>query len=241
MTTTEQDALYNKIRGLLRKAEGTDNEHESEAFYNKAQELIMRYAIDEEKMWANDPEKKSKIETMDIIIMDRSVGSDEKRRILHACARANRCRMWYSPGYDRSTIAGYSSDLLFVEMLYSSVLTQMNFKLAIGQAMNVDVHHKTFKNSFLAGFAAQISERFAEIARKNRETIINENPGTELVLADRKAKVDAWVAENVRLGGAIRRDKKVDSRAYSTGRTAGSEVDITGGGKGLKSQKGIGK
>src|SRR6266576_632804 len=130
MTTTEQDKLYNKIRGLLRKAEGTDNEHEASSFYDKAQQLIMRYAIDEEQMWANDPDKRSKIETLDVVIMDRVTGADGKRTILHACAKANRCQMWYSPGRDRSTIAGYNSDALFVEMLYSSILTQMNFKMA---------------------------------------------------------------------------------------------------------------
>jgi len=44
----EQD-LMRKISGLLAKAEGTDSEHESDAFYAKAHELMVKYAIDEEQ------------------------------------------------------------------------------------------------------------------------------------------------------------------------------------------------
>lgn len=242
MATIEQEALYNKIRGLLRKAEGTDNEHEAEAFYNKAQQLIMRYAVDQEAMWAADPQKRSKIETLDITIVDRATGTNEKRMILHACAKANRCRMWYSPGKDRATIAGYSSDLLFVEMLYSSVITQMNFKMAIGTAINSEIHHKTFRNSFQIGFANRIWDRFNEMTRKNIVDAENESPGTELVLADRGAKVDAWVAENIKLGSARSSGKRnVHGDAYSQGKSAANETDITGGKSGLrKTQKEIG-
>ncbi len=224
------EEMFNKIRGLLRKAEGTDNEHEAEAFYSKAQELIMRYAIDEEQMWANDPEKRSKIETLDVAIADRSAGADDKRRILHACAKANRCQMWYSPGMSRSTIAGYTSDILFVEMLFSSIVTQMNFKLAIGLATNPLIHPKTFRNSFQAGFADRISQRFSEMNRQRTEDLKTEGTGMELVLADRASKVAQWVDENIRLGRAkASSSRNINSKAFGDGRTAANQTDLSGG------------
>lgn len=45
----EQD-LLRKISGLLAKAEGTDNEHEANAFFEKAFDLMTRHAIDEARV-----------------------------------------------------------------------------------------------------------------------------------------------------------------------------------------------
>jgi hypothetical protein len=244
MTTEQQDKMYNRIRGLLRKAEGTNNEHEAEAFFAKAQELIMRYAIDEERMWSDDPEKRSKIETLNIKIVDRSAGADYKRKILNACARSNRCQMWYSPGMDQSTLAGYSSDILFVEMLYKSIVTQMNFKMAFAQAVSKGVHHKTFKNSFIAGFSSRISMRFGEMNRKKMDDLASEGTGMELILADRAAKVAQWVDENIRLGRARSTgSRNIDAGAYSSGTNAANQTDISGGrGRVTRSeQKGLGR
>jgi len=41
------------IRGLLAKAEATEFPEEAEAFFNKASELIARYAISEALIWAS--------------------------------------------------------------------------------------------------------------------------------------------------------------------------------------------
>jgi hypothetical protein len=41
------DKMLDKVRKLLAKAERAGTEHEAEAFTAKAQELILRYAIDE--------------------------------------------------------------------------------------------------------------------------------------------------------------------------------------------------
>jgi hypothetical protein len=226
----DNEKLYHKVRSLLRKAESTDSEQEAQVFYEKAQQFIMRYAIDEEAMWAADPEKRARIETLDITINDRTDGTRERRAILNACANANRCKMWYKPGADTSTIAGFNSDLLFVEMLYSSILTQMNFKMAIGLAISPDIHARTFKSSFQVGFADRVAQRLIESTRKNIEVMENEIPGTELVLADRKLQVAKWVNDNMNLRkvSANRRVVRSES-AYSQGTTAAEEVDITGG------------
>lgn len=240
MTTTEtkQEAVYRKVRALLHKAESTQYEAEAEVFYEKAQELIMRYAIDEEKMWENDPKKRERIITHDVTIADRVSGAQERRMILHACARANRCRMWYTPRMNQSTIAGFDTDVMFVEMLYSAICTQMNFKMAIGVATNPQIHHKTYKNSFYVGYANRIWDRFNEMTKKNTETIKSESESQALVLLDRKAQVDKWVDENMRLNkGQRRTHSNINSTAADHGIKAANEADLSGGRGHLRSQK----
>lgn len=228
--TDNREALYHKVRSLLKKAESTTIEAEANAFIQKAQELIMRHAIDEEALWANDPTKREHITTLDIEIQDRKQGAQEKRKILHSVASANRCRMWYKPGASVSTVAGYDTDLVFVEMLYRSIFVQMNFKMAIAQAVSPHIHAKTFANSFLQGFSRRISERLAATTRKSTATVENEQAGNSLVLLDRATKVSNWVDERIKLRTArTTQSSNVDYDAYSHGKRAADETDISGG------------
>src|SRR5574339_993610 len=127
MSSDSREALFHKVRSLLKKAESTPFEEESAAFFAKAQELVIKYAIDEEALWRNDPSKREEIITADIEIKDRGTGS-AMRQMLYQVATNSRCRMWYRPGGNNSTIAGFSSDVIFTEMLFSSIRKQMNFK-----------------------------------------------------------------------------------------------------------------
>jgi hypothetical protein len=227
--TENREDLYRKIRNLLAKAEGTTNEHEADAFFKKAQELIMRYAVEEQALWAKDPSKREQIDTLKIKIEDRKVGSDEKRSILNACARNNRCRMWYMPGFSTSTIAGFGSDILFVEMLYKSIVTQMNFQMVMAEAMTPGIHPKTFRVSFQAGFAAQIWNRLKELSKQNTDTLKSEGSGMELVLLSRDEQVGRWVDENMNLGRGSVTEKRINNTAYASGREAANRVDVSGG------------
>lgn len=87
------EKLANKIRGLLRKAEATQFEEEADAFLRKAQELMMTHGIDEERLWANDPSRRAKVETVKVKVPDNKPGAMEKRIILNKIARLNHCRM----------------------------------------------------------------------------------------------------------------------------------------------------
>lgn len=221
-----QEQLEHKIRSLLRKAEATDFEHEADAFIAKAQELINRYAIDEEELWANEPEKKVGIETRVIRIEDRKVGSHEKRQILNSIAMSNRCRMWYNEGMSTSRIAGFPTDLLFVEMLYTSVITQMEFKMVMEQAFSDD-NPKTFISNFMIAYANTIAKRFAAITRKNVETITNSQ---EIALRDRSQEVAVWVEQNLNLRSArAKADPNYSHKARTAGEKAAYETDISGG------------
>ena len=237
----DREALFHKVRSLLKKAESTPFEEEAAAFFAKAQELTIKYAISEEQLWKNDPSKREEIITAEIEIKDRSGGADSLRAILHQVATNSRCRMWYTPGRNRSTIAGFSSDVLFAEMLFVSIRAHMNFKYAMSLATGMSSHPKTFRNSFCAGFADTICERLQEQLR-NQQAWLNDhqtNTGqsSSLVIRDRRQKVDEWVNSTVRLGKARRSSTSIkDINALGAGRVAGMTADISGGrGKGVKS------
>src|SRR5450759_1282458 len=51
-TMSSEEDLLRKVSALLAKAEGTDNEHEASAFFEKAHELMVRYASDEARVRA---------------------------------------------------------------------------------------------------------------------------------------------------------------------------------------------
>ena len=223
LSKEERESIFHKVRSLLRRAEGTDSEFEAEEAIKKAQMFIMRYAIDEEELWRNEPDARERIDTIVIHIPDRKVGSMEKRYILNAVALANRCRMWYTKGTGVSTVAGHSSDLLFVEMLFTSILTQMNFKLAIQQAVNEDINPRSFISSFHHGYADRISRRLAELNRENTEEVGN---SMALVLADRSAAVDKWVNEKIRIQASSYSRSSSNPAGYNSGKRAADETDL---------------
>src|SRR3954469_24189165 len=76
---SDQQKMFEKIRGLLRKAESTTFEQEANTFFAKAQELMLRYRIDEEALWKLDPERRANIDQIFITLRDRDSGVMHKR------------------------------------------------------------------------------------------------------------------------------------------------------------------
>jgi hypothetical protein len=224
--------IQRKIRGLLKKAEATAFEEEADAFLRKAQELMYRHGIDEERLWAADPSRRHKIEVRKIKILDGKAGSMHRRIILSEIARVNHCKMWYSPGSDLSSVAGYPNDLLFVEMLFTSIKTQMSFKEAIALAHSVGVHPKTFRSNFAEAYTGRICDRLAENYRLVTAAVKSESaPGTAIALIDRKTEVDQWVRDKYKLRAARNNNSsgKYDHSARAAGHAAADSTDISGG------------
>ena len=244
------EALHEKIRGLLRKAEQTPYEEEAALFFKKAQELVVKYAIDEEALWATDPSKREEIHTETVEIKDKQAGSHYRRMILNQIGHNNNCRVWYTPGRDESTIAGYPSDTVFVLMLYSSVINHMNFSMAKAMARHTSEGRstRTFRKDFTAGYSDRIVERLMDMKREQdaylRQQTTSSGQSTDLVLRDRGAKVSEWVNENFRLRTGSYRDSGTrDHTAGGAGYLSGNSADLSGGrGQGVSGgRKAIGR
>lgn len=235
----EQEKLFTKIRGLLRQAENTPYEEEANSFIRKAQELMLRYQIDEEALWASDPNRRQKVEQTNFKIADKTPGAQYRRIILSQIAQVSSCRMWYTEGSANSTVAGFPVDLVWVDMLFTSILTQANFKMAMAQAIQTG-NARTFRTNWWAGYCSQISKRINETyaqARADVET--STGASTDLMIRDRRMKVDDYVNSKVSLRSTSYRDSsRYDAGARAAGKQAADTTDISGGRRSVSKPKG---
>jgi hypothetical protein len=157
-------AKLERVRSLLAKAEATTFPAEAEAYTAKAQELISRHSIDEALLAGQRAE---------VVPYARRIGVDhpyesEKASLLHAVARANRCHVVWSPEFGFATVFGFDADIDAVDLLHTSLLVQAHRAMARteppgGKAGRARL--KTFRQSFLVGYAVRIGERLAEASR----------------------------------------------------------------------------
>jgi len=159
------DAKLERVRALLAKAEATTFPAEAEAYTAKAQELISRHSIDEALLAAGN-------ETT-VVPYARRIGVDhpyesEKASLLTSVARANRCHVVWSPELGFATVFGFDADIDAVDLLHTSLLVQAHRAMARteppgGKAGRARL--KSFRQSFLVGYAVRIGERLAEASR----------------------------------------------------------------------------
>lgn len=235
-TNTNNESLLRKIRALLRQAENTPYEEEAISFLEKASELMLAYAIDEETLWASEPDKRPKPIIHTITIPSNKTGAQYQRVILNGICKANRCKMWFTR--DECSIAGYENDVLLVEMLFTSVKVQMNLQLAkaIVSSGITGQKIKTFRANFLEAYGNRIYHRFKEI--QERATATNTPTGQELVL-HRSASVEHFVEGlNLRLRSSkTTSTKNYDHNAQRAGKNAADKTDISAGRNQLKNKR----
>lgn len=93
---------------------------------------------------------------------------------------------------------------------------------------------KTYQNSFVRGFVAEINDRLFKMRREVQAEydMTHEGQGTELVLADMKRLVDARTRQlfgsppRSYYRGSSRDTRKVDSGAFAAGRQAAANMDL---------------
>jgi len=149
-----------QVRALLAKAESTDSEHEAEALYAKAQELITRHALGHllggERVSAD-----ARSPTVRRVWLDAPYVA-AKASLVAAVASANRCRTAFAQRHAFIVVVGSTSDLDAVELLSTSLLVQADLAMArhgSRSAPNGSSRTRSFRQSFLASYAARIGER----------------------------------------------------------------------------------
>jgi hypothetical protein len=182
------DAKLERVRALLAKAEATTFPAEAEAYTAKAQELISRHSIDEALLAGNAG--------TEVVPYARRIGVDhpyesEKASLLNSVARANRCHVVWSPEFGFATVFGFDADIDAVDLLHTSLLVQAHRAMARteppgGKAGRARL--KTFRQSFLVGYAVRIGERLAEASRAALEQTEN-RAALVPVLASRDVQV----------------------------------------------------
>ncbi|MFF5227457.1 DUF2786 domain-containing protein [Dactylosporangium sp. NPDC000521] len=157
--------LLDRVRALLAKAESTTYPAEAETYTAKAQELVARHSIDEALLVARGA-------ATDVVPFARRIGVDhpyesEKAALLDAVAGANRCHAVWSPELGFATVLGFDTDIDAVDLLHTSLLVQANRAMSAAEPPGGKAGRarlKTFRQSFLVGFAVRIGERLSQAA-----------------------------------------------------------------------------
>ncbi|MGW7292879.1 DUF2786 domain-containing protein [Streptomyces xiamenensis] len=233
MSTTKTPAKLETIRALLAKAEDHRTpESEAELARKRAFEMMAKYGV--EQAMLNDANPASDAPADRRIILDNPWAM-ERVRLINRIALALGCQLIHlgrdGSGPSRQVhIFGYASDLHRVELLYTSLLLQMNSGLA-AQSVPPGQRARAWRRSWLLGFINRVGDRIEEAERGAREEVRHETTATgrsaALVLADRKAVVERNYQQaypRARNGGRT----TMTGTGYGAGWAAGARADIGG-------------
>jgi hypothetical protein len=249
---TDQN-IVDRIAALLAKAESTNHEAEAEAFNAKAQELMLKYAIDEAALKASGGKTAEEpIVLVTIPVKEKLQGTRARQGLVGVIATTMNCRAYIDTGRHQMKVAGYESDARFTQMLFMSLmLQQQRFILpALRQARErfvppVDrdgycyehgrrdhaqclkfregVWRRNFINAYCQRVGARIQERYVAATQEAGESVA-------IVLKGKGDRVRDWLSERVILGSAKpSRRTAYNHDAAVQGGAAGNAADISGG------------
>ncbi|GAA1972844.1 DUF2786 domain-containing protein [Amycolatopsis minnesotensis] len=222
----EEDALLARVRKLLAKAEDPAvTEAEAEAYNTKAAELIARYGIDQ-AMLAARAEFADEVTSMRIDV--ENPYSRDKAQLVTCIAEPLRCRTVLARASQRVhwvTVFGFRSDLLRIELLFTSLLLQAGTQLGRASGGGTAQSVAAYRRSWLQGFALAVFHRLKGAEEKAVAEHDGGSGSAELVLRDRKAVVEAAYQEEF---GALRmaRRRRLTGSGFSDGRAAGERADL---------------
>lgn len=187
------EGMLAKVRALLSQAESTTYEAEAEAFTAKAEELMARHAIDAAVVWSTATRRDQPTATR--VAIDDPY-ADLKSLLLQIVAEHTRCRTVWDGRYGWSTLVGFATDVAATELLFTSLLVQAAAALQAEAAKAGPgglTRSRSFRSSFLFGFANRIGQRL-ETIRVAAEDAADDGSSSLLpVLAARSDAVDEEV------------------------------------------------
>lgn len=151
-----REALVERVRKLLAKAESTGNANEAEAFSAKAAELIAAHRIDPEHV--RDSLTRGSL-GLRRVPLGRGAYVRARLALLMAVAANHDCEVVFQTGGDGTTaiVAGFESDLDMTDLLFASLHTQAAGQMAAIRRQTPAATQR-FRRSFLFGFARRVGE-----------------------------------------------------------------------------------
>lgn len=241
------ETILEKIAKVLAKAERTDNEHEADAFFKHAQLLASRHSIDLARARSTIAKSEKREEPIQRTITVGAKGAMGNARMVSLfleIARANdlKCNIAHNSTY--VVAFGFPSDIEVTEALYANLVHQMvegaNAYLKSGahkddavwcyrtgqfKPVNGRTARLNFYDSFTSRIGGRLSEakREAEAAAKaaDEDRQVELSSGTELVLAEKKAEVDAFYEKRSNARGSWRGGSRSTNSGSQSARNAG--------------------
>lgn len=230
MTPTDppplSDALIQRVRKLLDKAEATTNVHEAEAFSHKAAELVAQHRISPERLEAagrGDGE-------LGIVEINVGRGAYVRARLalLAAVAEPNDVRVVFqaTPVGTIGFAAGFRRDLDVVEMLYESLHQQAAAQMAqIKRGSGAATQR--FRRSFLFGFADRVGELLAEAQSDAEDAVAAARvSSTTLAVRERREEVNGFVKESWGRVRSAAAPSSVGPDGWRSGASAANQADV---------------
>lgn len=197
------DRLLTRIAGLLRQAEGTDNEHEAEAFMAAAQRLATASSIDLARARAHDPAARTAT-----VPVTRQVTIGEKGRrglktyvqLFVQIGRANDLTVDVASNSTFVIAYGFEADIDATEALYTSLVIQM---VAASDAYLKSGTYKgetarqvvTVGNGYFRRRAVEEKPLSPITARLNFQSAFAERIGKRLLAARDEQRAEALAAD----------------------------------------------
>lgn len=241
------EKIAERIALLLNKAERTTPE-EAEALTAAASKLMAKYMIDQATIDARrSKEGKNSEKIIEKILKFRGAYRGEMLHMGHSVGRAlgtirTLQATWGQGGKEFYLyLIGFESDVAQAELLINSLQLQAAVAVRAWWKENKEDYswmnsyeQEKGRRSFVHGFGTGAGQR---IAANRREAVQEASTGTELVLVDRKTKVDTYIDQTHKLSkGRARTATGGDSAAYS-GRQAGLNANT--GERGVTQGRGI--
>jgi len=226
---TDDNPQLDKIRKLLAKAEAAGvTPAEAEALTGKAAELMARYGIDRALLAATQPETD---QPTDRIITIPNPWAAVHAHLLCGIGAAMRCKcvLLGAATGARVHVFGYASDVERAEVLYTSLLLQMQHGLAAAAMPEWTSSLRAWRRSWLLGFSTAVIAR-VRVAEKLAADHAAAEPASAgsssatLVLASRQQVI----AQRAQAAYPVTRKAKVtySGSGYRDGYTKGTQADI---------------
>lgn len=232
-------AIADKIRKLLALAT-SNNPHEAAAAASRAQELMIKYAVEEEEVRGRDPSASS-AEPIEVEELFWSGQGPKWEGILaEAMSRSFLCRCYRDRASYKIYMVGRASAREVFKATYLFIKDEINRLAKSGWEVEkhayaellepkmVNGKGRAWRTSFGLGAVSTISHRLNDNMKKlTAGTTNGATPtSTAIVLVSRQKELDTYIAVNLRLTkGSRARYSAADG--YTAGRIAGNNIDIS--------------
>lgn len=236
-----QQSLKDKIAGLLAKAERTDNEHERDAFNAKAEQLMIKYGIEQAELEAAGEVKPEEI--IEVRIPFTGIYNMVMPDFVHTVCRAlGNLSVLQSSSWDKKTrtayIIGHKSDVEAAQVLIASLQLQAMsgmkrwWKSFDDKVWMSNMEQYKARRQFIISFGYGAADRIKAERRTEEEHV---STGAALVLASKQDRVNDWV-QNTYNPKKSRGGVQGGMAGHSEGRAAGRQANVgtTGIGGGRK-------
>lgn len=178
-----------RVRGLLAKAESTDSDHEAQALFAKASELMAKYSIDKALLDATAPVPPKPIDKKTTITAAYGTVYSNLLFRLGKVYNVSVIRLGARKGVTVHMF-GFDNDIERLEIMFNSIMIQMGQS---ARRVQGTYYHsvKAERRSYLMGYVSGVVDKIEAAERTVVAETSSESVGAELVLVGRQLAVQS--------------------------------------------------